>query len=671
MLTKQLDDLELLRERLCAAHDSFGHDPLTKHSSACDAWRDSLGPDGLWPDVAYACDHLKDWRAADHLRRLLLMARVWSEPASPRHGDTALLAAVLRGLDGWYQRAPQNPNWWWMQIGAPQQLADVLLHVVGACDASYVVRAVPAFTAHQPATRFTGQNLVWVATIQICHGVLIRDPALISQGFMFIGRETRVLPREEGIQPDMSFFQHGLLLYAGGYGQGFAADVARTIWLAHGTRYAWPAEKIALITRYLLDGCRWMVRGETFDYGAIGREITRCGHNASRLFAGARFLAALDTPQREALHALATGGDGSSRVTGNRMFWCADLMTHHRHEYAVTVRVPSLRVENADMPCCGGEGRLCHHMADGTTFFYRDGNEYRDVFPVWNWRQIPGTTVEQHDAPLDPEKVRGRGAAAFAGGVSDGVIGCSAVAFIRDTLRARKAWFLFDGGIVALGAAITSDVPVSVYTTINQCRRRGPVRCKGRELPAGTASLAPGDTVVHDGLTVALLAGGAAGEVRVERRTGAWADCGVGSDVPETQEVVTIGINHDTQPAGASYAYAVHPAGTAGEPWRSAITVLRNDAAVQAVWQAGEASGQAVFYEAGEICFPDGQTLAVDRPCLVLYQHKAGRAALTVADPQQREASLTVTLRGRVTAEVGIALPQREYAGSSLMFVVA
>ncbi len=545
-----------------------------------------------------------------------------------------------------------------------------LLHVAKVCDPSTLARAVPAFTCHQPALRFTGQNLVWVAGIQIRHGVLLGDKALVSQGFVLIGREVRVLPREEGLQPDMSFFQHGLVLYSGGYGQGFAGDVARFVWLADGTPYAWPEAKVSLLVRYVLDGCRWLVRGRTFDYGAIGREITRCGHSAERVLHGAAYLAQIDTPRRAELQAFAAGGAGRSFVEGNRFFWCADLMAHHRSGYAVTVRMPSTRIENADWPCCGGEGRLCHHMAEGATFLYRDGDEYRDLFPVWNWRQIPGTTVEQRDGPLDPEGLRGFGEHAFAGGVSDGRVGCAAVDFSRKTLRARKAWFLFDAGLVALGAGIASTADAPVLTTVNQSHRRGRVLLNGEVLGEGVHPLKPGVVLSHDGRTYAILAG-ARGEVRLERRAGSWADCGVGSDARHEQSVFTVGIGHGVRPVDGAYAYAVLPDPAAGGAVTDGFAVLCNDTEMQAVWCAAEGRGQAVFYAAGGVRFPDGQEVAADRPCLLLYRREGGRAVLTVADPRQQEPRLALTLRGPVAATVAVSLPQGEYAGSSLSLTVA
>jgi chondroitin AC lyase len=453
-----------------------------------------MGDDGLWQDVNHTCYNLMDWQAADHLSRLLFMSMVWSDDTSELCGDNALLRLITRGLDAWYDLSPQNPNWWWMEIGIPQKLAGILLYVSRFCDSSYVERAIPAFVAHEPATRYTGQNLVWVAMIAVSHGVLVEDRELISHGLNLVHRELRIMARSEGLQPDTSFFQHGLLLYSGGYGQSFASLVAQALWIASGTGFEQPdqVEKIELLSRFILDGSRWMIRGSTFDYSAVGREISRAGHSAVNLFHGAAYLAKIDNKRRAELLELADSPKTKSMpLKGNRMFWCADYMTHHRAGYSITVRVPSTRLINVDFACCGGEGRVCHHMAEGATFIYCDGDEYRDIFPVWNWRQVPGTTVEQHLGSLDENKLRHFGNRDFAGGASDGNVGCIAAEISDETLAAHKAWFLFDGGMVALGTAISSSAEVPVRTTIDQCHPRGTLLYDGEPLKDSVTPTCP------------------------------------------------------------------------------------------------------------------------------------------------------------------------------------
>jgi chondroitin AC lyase len=669
MPQSRLAALDLIRQRLCAEPPMSEHACRPADPAVVVDWLAALSPAGSWADIDYANDSLKDWTARLHLMRLGQLAHAWHDPASPLHRSPALLAGILRGLDGWYARNPQNPNWWWNQIGAPLLLAETLLRLKGACDPSYITRAEPAFLCHEPIDRFTGQNMVWTATVKIYHGILTDNPARATQGFILVGRELRVLPGEEGLQPDMSFHQHGNLLYSGGYGQGFAGDVGRLIALSAGTAYAFPPALIERFARFLLDGSRWMVRGKTFDPVAIGREISRCGHGAARFVDGLRYLAAVDHPRRDEARAAAAvdPAKGLSLVSGNRHFWCSDLMTQHRPAYYLSVRLASPRVLNADMACCGGEGRLCHHMADGVTLIMRDGNEYRDLFPAWNWRQIPGATIEQEAGDFNPETLRRPGENAFAGGASDGSIGCAAMNFSRFGLKARKAWFLFDEGLVALGCGITSNSPSPVRTTLNQCHWRGPAFLEGQDRPLaeGSYDLAPGVAFRHDGILYRILDG--KGTLRLGPQTGAWSDCGVGSPDTVTLPVLNAGLDHGPQPAGATYAYAVMPGKADADPF----VMVKNGPALQAVWHTGERLGHAVFYEPGMVDFPDGQRIAVDRPCILLYRTaKDGRRVLTLAQPEQQDGLITIRLTGTCPATATLSLPVREYAGSSISLIL-
>jgi chondroitin AC lyase len=305
-------------------------------------------------------------------------------------------------------------------------------------------------------------------------------------------------------------------------------------------------------------------------------------------------------------------------------------------------------------------------MAEGATFILRDGDEYRDIYPAWNWRQIPGTTVAQEDGPMTEDTLRGVGERAFAGGASDGAVGCTAMDFARGVLRARKAWFLFDAGMVALGAGITAEAGAPVRTTLNQCHWRGPAYLAGSDAPlaAGDYPLEVGSAFRHDGVTYRILDG--AGTLRLGDQSGAWSDCGVGSPEKRTLPVLNAGLEHGVQPQAASYAYAVLP--TADDA--ALLTIVHNDPALQAVWHAGEGRGHAIFYEPGKVAFPDGQRIAVDRPCILLYHPADGRAALTVAQPAQEAGMLALRLDGLLVTAVSVSLPAWEYAGSSVTVVV-
>ena len=662
--------LATIRQRLCAEIELLDSAGFVIPRATDLTLVDTMQPDGSWADVDFSDDNETYWAPSRHLERLRVLARGWYQSTSPLYASESGRAAVLRGLDCWYSRNPRPPEWWWTEIGVPLLLGDTLLCLKNACDQSYVERGRPVFECQRPFHAYTGANLVWIAWTQILYGLLTDNPDLASQGYIALGDEMRVVLGGEGIQLDQSFHQHGKLFYSGGYGADFAADVCRLVGAAAGTAYAWPPQLVDRLASYVLDGCRWMVRGRSFDPGACGREITRQGHSAARLSAALRWLAGFEhARQTEAIAASEiASAAGCSLVTGNRYFWCSDFMVQHRPAYYLSVRVTSNRLLTADMPC-GGEGRHCHHLAEGATFLLCDGDEYRDIYPVWNWQQIPGTTVAQVSGAFDPDTLRGLGERAFAGGASDGSVGCAAMDFSRADLKARKAWFFFDEGLVALGAGISAALDAPVCTTLNQCHWRGPVYLDGIDgpLPAGDYPLAPGTAFWHDGATYRVIEG--AGTLRLGPQSGAWSDCGVGSTAPLTLDVLNAGLDHGVRPCGASYAYVILPgltnnAAFADDPAR--IVIVSNTPALQAVWHAVERRGHAVFYEPGTVAFPDGQQLEIDRSCIMLYHPKPdGAVELTIAQPEQREGLITIRLTGRRQAAVGISLPAGEYAGSS------
>ncbi len=183
-----------------------------------------------------------------------------------------------------------------------------------------------------------------------------------------------------------------------GYGANFALDCSNIATLVAGTRFAFPPEKIKLLASYVLDGSQWMARGSASDYAAEGREITRPGQTAGYLGTAARNMLKLPTGREKEFEALAERVEGTGpALEGNRHFWRSDLMTHQRKGYYTSVHIYSKRLANTDAPC-NGEGIKNHHIADGANVLFRTGKEYRDIFPVWDWQKVPGTTVVQTPA---------------------------------------------------------------------------------------------------------------------------------------------------------------------------------------------------------------------------------------------------------------------------------
>ena len=261
-------------------------------------------------------------------------------------------------------------------------------------------------------------------------GCIEESPGVAQEAYDRMYEEIRIAkPGKEGVQVDFSFHQHGSQLYSGGYGLRFASYGTEFIHHARGTQFAAPDRVVDVMRGYVLDGQQWMMRELTFDYSAVGREITRPGKSGDSMLAAASRLAELGGPRGDELEAFVTRmktAGAECPLSVNRHFWHSDYTAHRRPGYFVSVRTASKRNRRSEVT--NREGRKSHHLADGVTYVYLDGKEYNGIFPVWDWQRLPGATCEQMDWSKKGD-VGGVGEARFVGGVSDGDCGLAAMDF--------------------------------------------------------------------------------------------------------------------------------------------------------------------------------------------------------------------------------------------------
>ena len=641
-------------------------------------WAAALTPEGSWRDIDFANQEPAAWSPADHLWRTTVMASAMQDAAHACYGDANIHAQALRAFDFWLAGDFHNPNWWWNEIGVPTAIGQLLILL--EADLTPARRAKGLEILRRSVwTDWTGQNLFWGVLIQIMRGCLEDDAATVAEAYQRLAHEIRLTPGEDGIQPDFSFYQHGRCFYSGGYGLGFACDGARAAWYAAGTRFALPAEAIDLLSSLVLDGQQWMVYRHLFDFSSVGREIARPGKSARALATACDHLTRLETARRDEFRRFAArirGEADADTLSGNRHFRCVDFMTHRRPHYYASVRMLSERLDNTDWTCCN-EGRKSHHLADGLLYMLRHGEEYTDIFPVWDWRHLPGITVAYAPEPLPVETVRSSGTCAFVGGVSDGEYGLAAMDFARDSLTAHKCWCFFDEIIVCLGAGICSTGDLPVHTVLNQCHLRGPVRFR---IADGQAQVARFDAAVetswvhHDGMGY-LLPSPATASLRAMPQQGSWLDIGNQPSELLTMPVFSLWLDHGIHPDAASYAYVVLPDTTpealdalVAQPQ---LAILRNTTELQAVWQAEQQLLQAVFWHAGTLIVNDWLTVTVDTPCLLLLRDEPDAYHLSVAEPTGTATQITVMIDATESRRLTVAFPSGSERGKSVSVVLS
>jgi len=504
----------------------------------------------------------------------------------------------------------------------------------------------------------TGQNRVWLAGNALYRALLRGDETALAKNSGIIWNELRV-STDEGIQHDNSFHQHGPQLQFGNYGLSFAVENCRWGLFLRGTPWAMPAEKLSIYRDYLLEGLNWTCWRGAMDISACGRQFfpnapREKAANISRVMAQSTLI---DPAHADAYRRFVARNKPETRdalppddLTGNKYFWRSDYMVHRTPQFMATLKMSSRRVIGAEL--VNSENLSGYRIADGALYLYRTGNEYADIFPVWDWRKLPGITAPQTPLPdfkhsqLDSELV---------GAVTDGARGIAMLRYARkgENLTANKAYFFCgEGGtILCLGAGITGKSDAGIATGINQCHLNSePIVMKNE------GAL---DYIEHDGWRYTLLdAGGATVRLQTDKVTGNWSKVFRNPETSKadvTLPIFNLWLDHGRAPAHASYAYALTPAGNV-----PAAKVIQNTDALQIVQMAPALYG-VIFWKSGRAEISADCVLTADHPCLVLLNTTA--RTLHVAEPTQKLPRLALTFNGK---PLDVALPVGAQAGSTV-----
>ncbi|MBS1371807.1 MAG: hypothetical protein HPZ91_17820 [Lentisphaeria bacterium] len=643
---------------LCAAAPESDFDAIRKQYIEYCAMREkpmpqaekylaSLRPDGSWADIDYASTAEGRWPTLKHLTRVRMMAGAWADPAGKRHGDEAMAEAAVRALDYWVKHDFTTKNWWHTDIGIPQSLGASLIMLGSRVPPELLERCRPLLDRSAPGK--TGQNKVWLAGVHVMKGVLQKDEKMVAEGRDLIFSELAVASRgEEGLQPDWSFHQHGPQLQFGNYGLSYAESQIQWGLILRGTKFAMPPEKRALLRNYFLDGLNWTIRDGFMDISSCGRHLYRDSNRqkARSAQAAAGLAARFDAEGRGRLNAMEQGEEPA----GNRYFYCSDYMVHRRKDYFFSVRMCSSRVIGTES--YNNENLQGKYLGDGLALLMKDAKEYENVYPFWEWKQLPGVTAMQDKLRMKPWAKNFENKSDFAGGVSDGETGLAAMQLKRkEPIEARKAYFAFDRYIVCRGSGITAKSKEPVMTGVEQRLRDGEVRCSGAEgdgpLPDGTSRLRQVRSLLHDGTGI-YFPGGADIEVGLGPVTGAWRGINQSdSGEPLTRPMYRVSIDHGVSPRNASYSWIVSPDGSDPEKAGIELPAAEGDVLAALDRKNGVAMG-VCFGKGGAMPLAGGARFEFRSPAAAMAKSQpGGKLKLTFSDPLQKQEALNFRISGR------------------------
>ena len=668
---------------------------------------DQLNDDGSWPGIDYEDVSRTGFEHSRHLFNMLVMGRSFRQKNSSYYQNEALKSAILNALNFWLTYDFICENWWWNQIGTPRALTDLALLMDENLEDSLKVKMAPIIgRAHLNAWGARpGGDRIKIAGILGKAALYYRDSAILRKVIRTMNEEIhfayeRATPDDKrGLQTDYSFHHRkDRVTSTLSYGKSYASSFADWARLVSGTEYAFSEQSLKTLVDFFLDGiCKTSIYATYPDPGAKNRSVSRSGTlSAYSTTMPKQLLAATNYRKKELEKVIAVReGRSDPDYSFNSFFWHTEYMSHQRPQYFTSVRMFSERNHSMEVPY-NGEGLMNHHLGEGANFISRTGQEYYNIFPVWDWQKVPGTTVVQKPDLPGEHMIQQKGLTSLVGGVTNQQYGAAMFDFISplDTLSARKSWFFFDHLFVCLGAAIRSSRPYPVATTLNQSLLKGDVAYGTglHENTIGTGQHAVDNVkwVLHDSVAYVFPQPQTI-YLHNEPKQGSWKQINRQHDSPDQSlslDVFKLWIEHGTAPQDASYEYFVVPSTEKNAIKQMIkqrpISVLSNTENLQAVYHKKLKMSQLSFYQASEVSLKSLGILKMEQPGLIMLWQKNDGIEISVSDPSRSYAQLNLLLDGEYISSsdlvnisyqkgktfIQVKMPKDEYAGQSVQFII-
>lgn len=641
----------------------------------------------LWPDLPLDDPGTGNFNRAYNRMRTLALG--WATPGTAMHRDEQVARTAVSALDFLYEHAyhesldRRGSNWFWWEIGVPRSLTDtcaLLYDGLPKDDLKRWLRPLrrwcpdPERRVSHPGVVETGANRASKAMAVAMRGLLTHDARLVKRAKEAISDLLRPTAGPgDGFYRDGSFIQHDVYSYNGSYGVDYLESVAKLIAMLAHSPWEIPdsGSVYDIVDRsfvpFVFDGLMMdCVRGR-----AISRQGHRDYHSGQKTVEAILTLleAAPESHARrwrplvkgwltrnqaipyDRLAPLASIAKARAlledpsvpigpRTTGTYVFADMDRVVHRRPAWAFAIAMSSKRIGAAE--AMNRENLHGWYTGDGMTYLYTDDLTHwnDDLWPTIDPYRLPGTTVDTRGRADLRHGKRRLPPTPWAGGVALDEYGVAAMRLIGDgsSLRAKKAWFLLDDAVIALGTGIAAADGRRVETIV-----------ENRNTHDGHPPLSWSDDWVHlPGAAGYALLDGAEAKVIREKRTGRWRDIDKGATTGGdgtrvTRHYTTIVIDHGVDPRKARYAYAVLPGATLARTaaYSRQVKILANSGAVQAI--ARDDLLAAVFWRAGTVKTAAGP-LTADGPCTLLIRRDDEQVRLAVSDPSRTADEVKITL---------------------------
>src|SRR5690606_15295707 len=393
-----------------------------------------------------------------------------------------------------------------------------------------------------------------------------------------------------------------------------------------------------------IEGWQWMARGIHTVPGTMDRSSSRKGELRSadmRLLLP--FMKELQ-PQNTTISKMETIQNDHGTLVGYRYYPYSDFAVFHRPGFSFFLKTLSTRtLPTESINSENLKGKL---LNSGDTYLIRNGEEYFDLLPAWDWAALPGLTTFK-----EADHVSRR---PFVGGVSDNTEGFSVMEYVlkdkteKQGFSARKFWASHEDLVVCLiGDMKSKGIAGPLYTSLDQSRLQNEVTVNavGNTLPSGTHTVDDVRWIYHAGFAYLPLKPSLF-TIHLKKVESNWNSINAAEMAKQVEESGCLAhLQHGMAAEGAS-GYVLVPSASATQAAELGIKPSWRVLPKGASWQAVEFKDgvlMGAFYSSDELNFGKKQSIQVDQPCLILI--KGG--TLYASDPSQEGKPVNVIFYGK------------------------
>lgn len=598
-----------------------------------------LDKDFSFEDIDYQMHRRSNWKPRTHLKRLISFATAYNSPKSKYYQSVKMAKIIVGTLNYWSSNHFYSDNWWHQEIGIPQSLGPTLILCESIIPDSTMTKSLKIMDKSKISR--TGQNKIWLSGNVFMRELIRNNDSFILKSANTI-KEVMVLskPYEEGIQPDYSFHQHGPQPQFGNYGLHFAEDIIKWMFIFNKTEVAFSKTKVDLMRNLMFEGQQKVVYKGKYETLATGRQIFPEKVNGEQ-YRGPMSKAQLYKGLEKKFNAFDTEINPTTAPKEYVHFRNSDYSLYRTNEFFSAVRMSSQRVIGGEAG--NGENLQGYYLGDGTNLIYRRGDEYHEIYPVWNWKKLPGTTTVQDPSEIPVLTWDGyKNKSYFTGGLKSEKVGVSAFKYRRDSVQANKSYFFIDNKVYALGSAISTQRDFDVVTTINQCYQKGEVSVTKHK---GDITSVWHDSIAYISLTAQPL------QVKTENQTGSWKKVlSWHTDDLMTAKIFDVEVNHGEKPKNDKYAY-VSVVGVSKKEMKKVMKkqlgkIIAHSEKVHAISFKKGKNIAITAFEPCEVVLNRKQKIVIKSSCLLTMDKSEKGWIMKVVDPTQQKKELAFEISG-------------------------